>query len=142
MMNEYTPEIDGKYAKVVIALEECSSCGKSMVKVREEDTRRLSDLFPLYIKDNLKSQLERAGIQWLGYQTDKFGECLCEECSKAGKGKFICALCNEERSSNLIERCFGYPPEYLCRTCYVTVPAKQWDIKVKELHDSHRWDFE
>lgn len=140
----YVPEIfdNGNRVKLMAQLLSCSACGRKMIKLESSQMMKVYHLFPHYVRDNLKAQLERANITWYGNTKDKEGHYLCEDCSKKGLGTFLCALCGEERTSDLKEKIFGDPPEYLCKVCYESVPAKVWDKKTSELYDAHRWDFE
>jgi len=143
-LEEFVPELieNEGYAKVIIQLSKCSVCNRPMIKMEKKDTQRMRNLFPYYWKTNLDSQLKRAGIQYEGTSKDTRDNYVCEECSKAGKGSFTCALCGEERSTDLKEESFGDPPEYLCKVCYESVSASVWSKKTDELYKSHRWDFE
>ena len=61
---------------------------------------------------------------------------------KAGKADFLCALCNERKSTDKIQESIGDAPEFLCKDCYDTVSAKIWDDKLDELQEAHRYDYE
>jgi len=113
-----------------------------MLKIESKLGGKLRELFPYYWRENLKSQMERANIMFRGDVKDKDDHYICEECAKAGKSTFICDLCGEERSSELKQESFGDPPDFLCKVCYETVPAKIWEKKHDELWHEHRWDFE
>ena len=142
MVDEYTPIITGNRAKLEVQVSTCGICNQKMLKINPKLGKKLRELFPYYYRDDLAAQLKRANIVFQGGVKDKDDHYICEECDKAGKSTFICALCEEERSSDLKEDSFGDPPESLCKVCYETVPAKVWDKKERELWESHRWDFE
>ena len=98
-------------------------------------------LFPMYIKIDQKAQMKEAGLV---YQTSIFvdDEPICEECEKLGKADFECAICEKRHTTDKIEESIGYPPEFLCKNCYETVSAKEWNEKYDELLKDHRYDFE
>ncbi len=119
---------------VLIRLKRCPICGSFMVdsKLKHLSTDGAADM---------ALQVVRAGWH---YESDVRvgGEPICERCKIEGKATVRCALCGEQRSSKQIKESYGYPPEYLCRACYVSVPAAVWEAKVDELEEAHRWDFE
>ncbi len=90
-------------------------------------------------------------IYWFDEQVKKAGmniqsnirvdDPICTKCYKEGKADFLCAMCGERKPFPSAEK-FGDPPEFLCKDCYSTVPAQEWDEKVDELHGRHRYDFE
>jgi len=142
MSDEYTPIISGSRTKLEVLISTCGLCNKKMLNITPKQVGYLRGLFPYYYRDNLRSQLERANIVFRGDVKDKHDHYICEECDKAGKSTFICALCEEERSSELKQERFGDPPEFMCKVCYETAPAKVWDKRQSELYHSHRYDFE
>jgi hypothetical protein len=113
----------------------CPSCGKPMIK------RDKAGLFPRVLSNNQDAQNKKLGVVYVS-RAKMDGEDICEECELSGKSYFTCCLCGEKRTSDRLEDSYGDPAEYLCKDCYETVPAKQWDEKVKKLQDAHRWDFE
>lgn len=87
------------------------------------------------------AQLTRAGVRFSGggYTTGR----LCVECAKEKAGRFVCALCKQERTSDLAHDQWGsHPTEFVCVPCYETTPAKQWDAFVDGMEQEHRWDHE
>jgi len=145
-LDDYTPEIIGNKAKMLVDLGKCSICGKKMLKITAKMAGNLTslnfNLFPHYYVHNLRAQMNRAFIVFQSNMKDKNNNYICEECVKEGKSTFVCALCGEKRSSDLREESFGDPPEFLCKICYETVPAKIWEEKKEELYNTHRWDFD
>ena len=138
-MENYTPKIVENthvvYLEMVIEAKKCHLCKKIMLP----KTGR--GVFPNYIHMNQDAQMKRAGFVY-STNTEVDGECICIECKDAGKVYILCALCNERKPSDKEQESFGYPPEYLCKDCYETKPAKIWEEKCDELRDSHRYDFE
>lgn len=55
---------------------------------------------------------------------------------------YSCSLCGVDYLESEIEEKVGYPPEYVCKHCYETVSAKEYNEHVGWLHDQHRWDYE
>ncbi len=143
----YIPEvIDDNYVKFLSVVGRCRICNVLKLLITREQANRLyrgdTHLFPVYCKADLIAQMKRASIVFSSEIKDKDGYLICEDCAKKGKATFICALCEKEKASDLKQESFGDTPEFLCKDCYNTVSAKVWDKKVKELYDSHRWDFE
>lgn len=136
-MQKYTPKIHegGKYVEMLIEAKKCPICSKVMIH------KAKAGIFPMYIAINQDAQMKNAGIVFTSNVSvdDKL---ICVECEASGKADFKCELCGERRPTNLIQESFGYPPEFLCKVCYETVPAKQWDEKTDELYDQHKYDFE
>lgn len=132
-MKPYTPTLYyDRYALMLIEVRRCPICGKWMLP----DTR---NPFPTAPDASKETQLKNAG--WV-----KEGRCNinggypCVECEQSAT--FVCALCGKEQPGSEIEESFGDPPEYLCKTCYGNVSAKDWAEKKAELRESHRWDFD
>lgn len=140
-MENYTPKIheDGRYVEMIIQAEKCPICKKVMIKKVKE--YMLDKLFPAYWKMNQEAQAKRAGIVFKS-TTKVDDENICEECEKAGKADFLCALCNERKSTDKIQESIGDAPEFLCKDCYDTVPVKIWDDKLNKLQEAHRYDYE
>lgn len=140
-MENYTPKIheDGRYVEMIIQAKKCPICGKVMIKKVKE--YMLDKIFPAYWQMNQVSQAKRAGIVFKS-TTKVDDENICEECEKSGKADFLCALCNERKSTDKIQESIGDAPEFLCKDCYDTVPAKIWDDKLEELEEAHKYDYE
>jgi len=98
-------------------------------------------IFPTYHEIDFEHQVKIAAWEIMSdiKVDDKY---ICQGCADSGKANFLCALCNERKSSNKKQESFGDPPEYLCRDCYESISAKTWDDKEKELSEEHRWDSE
>lgn len=135
-MDNYVPRLwAGRYAMMLVELEVCSTCGRLMLP------RMSSDPFPRGKGVRKEDQLHNAGWVEQGktWVNERYS---CTECERNDRVLFLCALCGVHRKSSEIKESFGFPPEYLCMTCYNTVVAKEWDEKKNELHESHRWDYE
>jgi len=136
---EYVPKIikndNWVYLEMVIEATKCHCCEKIMLP------RAKRGIFPNYMHINQDAQMKRAGFVYSTF-TEVDGKPICIECKEAGKIDILCAMCNERKPSNKEQESFGYPPEYLCKDCYETVPAKQWNEKADELNNNHRYDFE
>lgn len=112
----------------------CPSCGcKMMLKAKP-------GIFPQYFKEDQHSQCRKHGIEFTS-KSKIDDDYICETCEKAGKAKFRCSLCGEIRESDKIQITIGDPAEYLCKKCYETVSAKNWEEKNDELEKKHRYDY-
>lgn len=137
MGEKWTPQIisdDGVNLIVTFALrvKRCHICKKLCMNIDTNQTR----LF--WYGDGQKDQMKRAGIVKEDFSAD---EPTCEECSNKGLVKFTCNLCSLEQFSTEVQESFGDPAEFLCKTCYATVPAQTWDKAVDRLRDAHQWDY-
>jgi uncharacterized protein YbaR (Trm112 family) len=143
-VEKHVPKIENGYADVFIHIEICPVCRKPMIDVPRGKLNNtwLSELFDHYYQANLTAQMKRAGIICRGEVKDKDDNYICEECEAAGKSSFVCSLCKQEYPSSDKQESFGDPPEYLCKYCYETVPAKVWKDKRQQLEGAHRWDSE
>ena len=138
-MKPYTPTLyEGGYALMLVQLEVCPVCNRLMLP----DCRdRRSSPFPTAQDASEETQLKNAGWVKSG-RTWLNGQYACEECERNNRVTFVCGLCRKEQSGAEVKESFGDPPEYLCKGCYATVPAEEWEKKVKEFRARHRWDFE
>jgi hypothetical protein len=137
MEKNYIPKIfsDRRYVEMAIEADECPLCDKIMIKKTSEH-----GVFPIFITMNQEHQAERAGIVFKSStQVDDYY--ICQECEKSGKADFLCALCNERKSSDKVQERVGDPAEFLCKDCYEIVSAKTWEKKLDELHEEHKWDY-
>ena len=120
---------------MVCEFQPCASCGRLMVP--RLDPFRNTRLFPCWHELTLEQQAKRGGLATCS-DALKDGEKICEDCKATGKSTFVCALCKQERPCDQIREHFGDPPDYLCKPCYQTVPAKDWDAEVESLEQAHR----
>lgn len=121
------------YATMLVQLERCPTCSRPMIPAKVKRP------FPQYVFANAEAQARRAG--WGQESTArKDDEVICTDCARKGLSSFTCALCEEERSSDLIQESFGDPPEHLCSECYSTVSAEKWDRARDDLNQKHRYD--
>lgn len=127
------------YLAMLIEAEICPICQKIMTRAGKSFFN--GGNFPNAMSYNFDTQIKNAGVVVMSkIQVDD--HCICIECANAGKADFLCALCNIRRPTDQVQESFGEPPEYLCKICYETVPAKQWDMKTSELYSQHQYDFE
>jgi len=137
-MENYTPKIheNGRYVEMLIETKKCKCCEKIMVA-----KLGYYSIFPKYMRINQEAQMKAAGFV---YSTSILvdDEPICLECEQSGKADFLCAMCDERKTTDKKQESFGDPAEFLCKDCYETKPAKVWDEKVDELQDAHRYDFE
>ena len=136
-MENYTPKVheNGSYVEMLIEARKCKCCEKIMVA-----KLGYHSIFPKNMRINQEAQMKAAGLV---YSTSTLvdDEPICLECEQAGKADFVCAMCNERKTTDKKQESFGEPAEFLCKDCYETKPAKVWYEKVDELKDAHRYDF-
>ncbi|WP_394845008.1 hypothetical protein LZC95_49150 [Pendulispora brunnea] len=142
-MNDFIPKIlepiddDYVYVALAVRVKRCASCHLPMIPA--------ADRMPLYSAGfphmTPEQQAKRAGWPEITlYAVNIEGRHICDACALQGHAKFLCALCQKERDSSAIQARFGTRAEYLCKPCYVTVPAAEWDAKSDELSQKHRHD--
>ena len=127
------------FATMLVELSRCPCCKKPMISAPPKEWARRWTFY------DFDGQVKRAGWVWTSQteRGDGYGRrAICRDCETAGKGTFTCVLCKEERQTSAIHERYGDPPEFLCVSCYETVPAKAWDEKTNELEEAHRWDHE
>ena len=118
-----------------IRAEKCPLCGKIMI------AKAPRGIYPYFCSETQEAQARAKGLQFISnIKVDD--EYICQGCCDNGKADFLCAMCGERKPTDKEKESFGDPREYLCTDCYEIIPAKKWDEKVKELNESHRWDFE
>ena len=138
---KYTPQkIASDLITFSVEVKICPKCKKDMVS-KPVDQYFRKNTFPNWKENDFEAQALRAKLV---FQSDikVDDEYICEECKKNGFIDFLCALCKKRKPiSKEIER-FGDPPECLCKDCYNKVPASEWDKKIEELEEDHKYDFE
>jgi hypothetical protein len=143
MENKFVPQIakvcDRTYVVMMLEAKVCPICSKVMI--RQGRALMHGGHFPNAFTLNLESQMKDAGLVFLScVKVDD--ESICVECVATGKADFLCALCNKRYPTDQEQYCIGDAPEYLCKSCYASVPAKVWDEKVEQLMEEHRYDYE
>lgn len=63
----------------------------------------------------------------------------CEDCTKTGKITFICAICKQVRTSDLLHEDMYREPD--CTVCHETMTAKAWDKWHDEQSERNRWYY-
>lgn len=127
------------YVSVLIEAKQCHICKNVMV--RKGTAYFNGGHFPNWRDMTLEKQVEAADLR-IESRAIVDGHYICQTCCDEGKADFLCALCNIRRPSTEIKQSFGEPAEYLCGTCYNTVPAKIWEEKSDTLTQLHQYDFE
>ncbi len=128
---------DHVYVAMAVRVKCCAACRRPMIPA--------ADRMPLYSAGfpqmTPEEQAKRAGWPELTlYATSIDGRLICDQCAKEGHARFLCSLCNQIRTADEIKARFGVRAEYLCKPCYLTVPAAQWDAKSDELARKYRHD--
>jgi len=130
----FVPQVlEEGYGVVLVKIGRCANCHKVTIA-----TGKGYD-FPAFWKAGRREQLQRADWREKSFVTNASGQTLCVDCGKTG-GAFRCEICKQERKGEP-EESFGDPPDYLCKPCFETVPARVWADAVKRLEEEHRWDF-
>lgn len=124
-----------------VLVHTCPSCGRSMVHPPPK-VYYASSTFPVALNNTFEEQRKKRDLELVGQAVDADGNRLCETCTSAGKATFLCAHCGETKESKFIHKSFGDPPEYLCKPCWHTVPASQWEEICEKLEENHAYDFE
>lgn len=135
---EYIPQkIDKSHISFAVALRSCHLCKKDMVSNPRYENH-WNNVFPVWVGNDFRAQAKRAGLVFQSnIKVDD--QYVCEKCKRLAD--FLCCLCGERKSFPEY-RSFGEPPEFLCMDCYAKTPAKEFDEKVEELEEKHRYDFE
>ena len=142
-VDDFIPKILGSdddehvYVTLAVRVKRCATCCRPMIPA--------ADRMPLYSAGypymTPAEQAKRAGWPDITlYAVNVDGRHICDACAAEGHATFRCAMCQEERESTAIQARFGMRAEYLCKPCYTTVPAAQWDAKSNELAFKHRHD--
>ena len=136
------PFTDEVYYAFLVEPKPCPVCGRPTLPIVPASSR--TPLFPFNYLINQSAQMRAAGIIEVSEIRDKSSDnYLCKECADAGKATFICKICFKEQTTKEIEKTIpGGLPDSLCKTCYATIPAKQWEETVDRLEDAHQYDFE
>jgi len=132
---EFIPQkIGDKYITFLLELSKCYKCKQDMIVCP-----RYKAPFPFWNKVNFNAQVERANlvIKSNVLVDDHF---ICINCVKSGKADFLCALCEERKSTDKIKDWIGDPAEFLCWDCFNTVTAAIWQAKSADLHEKHKYD--
>ncbi len=133
---------ENAYVQIVIQVKKCGSCNAYMFRLSKKEMYRLRKLFPDWEKYTLKTQMNSVDWKFNSYLTNHESKEICHECAQTGKASFKCFICKEIRSSDLQEHSFGDPADSICKICYASIPAKQWDEIIDKLHERHKWDFD
>lgn len=112
----------------------CPCCKRQMMPKMD------SNFFPLVESSKQEYQMRDKGVFFIS-KSRLDAELICSDCESKGKATFECALCQQRHNSDQIQESFGDPAEFLCKTCYSTVPAKTWNEKVDCLEKHHRYYY-
>ena len=124
-----------------VNLEVCYCCKSLMIDSKvfsllKRIDKTEMDVVPVY------EQVIQAKLQKTSNYKNEDEDYLCIKCFKEGKATFQCYLCEKLQSSDKKYKEFGlFPTEYLCIKCFETQPAKKFLTAVKELEESHKYDF-
>jgi hypothetical protein len=145
MAEFYTPKIVQSNAymaqvEMLLELHVCPECGKFMLGA---DADFLRYLFPSKQSINsVENQLTRADFGWRTTTRNGCGDAVCNRCRDSGNLSFVCAGCQKQQSIKEIQEQFGNVlPDYLCKTCYSTISAKDWEDLNIELDNKHQYDY-
>ena len=149
-MKLHKPEIlkeeggTSEWVTLALYLTPCPECNRPMVDVPEKYLHYCSSIVNSSQQggNTIDAQCKRGGIVLRSEVVNKKDRKICVECAAAGKATFVCHQCKTERPANEIQTSFGDPPDYLCKPCYATLPAKEWDAATKSLSEMHRYDYD
>lgn len=132
----YIPKkVDTNLYTFFVRTKICPVCKKQMVRSQLGVVTFGND--PL----SFHSQCAAAGIVLESHAEDEHGNAICKECVDNGRAKFICSLCRRTFPTDMIQKSVGsYLRSHLCKECFNTVSAKEWEDKVQELEENHKWD--
>lgn len=129
----FVPTIQESWGLFALPVSRCSFC----------KTYTLPKIKGFYENgSSAMSQAEQMKAAGMRYRGSNFitSDIVCEQCVADGKIHFKCAFCEETRNSELYHDAeYGDP---ICKICYETLTAKEWDEKMKELHEIHRYDYQ
>ena len=130
------------YDKFYLKITECPNCKRKMI---DADYNALYSAFPFWEKMNFEAQRLRKGFAIRSNQSfddDKMcgSHYWCIDCKD--KIEFKCFNCKEMRLKKDMEYRYGDPPDFLCKFCYETVSAKDWNELIKAIEDNHRWEYD
>jgi hypothetical protein len=121
------------YAYFMESVSYCAACKSPMISAHKPER--------IYNQRSLAAQLKRAGWKHeSGVISSAHGGELCHECAAKGLASFKCELCGEVRDNTLIQFQHGDPPDYLCKVCYETVTAQEWEKAEEKIWEAHQWD--
>lgn len=107
----------------------CPICNKLMLNGRNFDPYIFPKEYPL-VKQMEEHGLEFSSDIYMNYRL------ICTECKRNIKEEFECFKCRKVQLKSEVE--YTYEKESLCRTCYSTVTAKQWDRLKEAMEESER----
>src|SRR5579859_7870202 len=142
-MIHFTPQVvkdtNAIYVTMLLEVDECPICKKIMM--RKENKHFHGGNMPNSFAIDQDTQMKQVGIVFES-KTKVDDQYICAECAEAGKADFLCSLCGSRYPTDQVQESFGDPPEHLCKNCYATVPAQQWDKKTSQLYSAHQYDHE
>ncbi len=133
-LKDFTPKsyLDGKYTEIIIQTNVCNYCDNVMIP------ERAMSLFPMWHEANGKSQCGRGNLVIEDMKSSS-DDRICVDCYKANKKVFKCYSCFRSQEMDQVYQDF-YHEEYLCKSCYASVPAKDWDKYIDEINENHKYD--
>ena len=119
--------------KVII----CPKCNKKMI---DAEYWKLFSVFPIYHKKALKIQLSKRNMVVRSEIKNNDYAYVCKTC--IGLAEFKCYSCKEQRLIKNKKYTHGDPPDHLCKECFNTKTAKEWEDLEDEIVEKHQWDYE
>lgn len=146
----FTPMRDknSQVGVMLVSLSKCGHCKKIMVYPPRSQGHDFST-FPVWMGNAFDVQVKRAGWVLAAIKGDTTTQdegrirVICVGCAAAGHASFTCKLCKEKRSSDLEQAGYGDwdDRDSVCKPCYETVPAKEWEETLDEISKEHRYDY-
>lgn len=118
-----------------VSLEPCVYCRRLMVA--EAWTKYGSPFAHTLPGQMEKNNWTTRGASIPGTERDEYA---CVDCVAAGKVKFTCAICEQERTSEFLHE--EHYDEAECTICYETISAKIWEEWHDEQSQRKRYHYE
>ena len=122
---------------IVVPAYTCGGCGAPVISRFWQRVEHPGSM----TERGVSRQLAAAGAK---FSAGFFGgRTLCNECAGKELANFTCALCKTVRPSSQVHKTWGNlgSEEYVCTTCYATVPAQRYCEFVERMSEEHRYDF-
>lgn len=115
----------------------CPKCDKKMI---DAEYWNLYSSFPVYHKQALQSQISRKDMVIRSEIKHNDYAYVCKTC--VGLAEFKCYSCKQQDVVKNIKYRNGDPPDYLCKKCFKSKTAEEWENLKYEIQELHQWDYD